>query len=136
VLTPVKKAISRRRMLLSALFRFSLIPLALMCCMPRLHPTLKGEVWPILLTMVLGFTNGYYGSLPLVLAPSCVPPRFRELCGNTMMLAFAFAIVCGAFTSYGLDLLLGPHPGAEACPEINATSTINRYMEKPPLALV
>ncbi|KAK3790026.1 hypothetical protein RRG08_040946 [Elysia crispata] len=135
ILMPVKKDLTRRRLVCSAMFRFSLIPLALMCCMPRLRPILSGEVWPVLLTMVLGFSNGYYGCLPLVLAPSRVAPRFRELCGNTMMLAFAFAIVCGAFTSYGLDLLLGPHPATEACSSFaeNSSSLISRHIGVPSL---
>ncbi|GFS23059.1 equilibrative nucleoside transporter 4-like [Elysia marginata] len=133
---PVKKHLTKRRLVCSAIFRFSLIPLALMCCMPRLQPILSGEVWPIFLIMLLGFSNGYYGCLPLVLAPSTVAPRFRELCGNTMMLAFAFAIACGTFTSYGLDLLLGPHLQVAACSEVdamNSSSVISRHIGVPPI---
>ena len=35
--------------------------------------------------------------------------------GNTMILAFNLAIVGGAFTSYSLDVLIGPHPDVDTC---------------------
>ena len=43
--------------------------------------------------------------------------------GNTMMIAFNIAIVCGAFTSYGLDVLIGPHPSFRFCHPFNQTMT-------------
>ncbi|CAG5125081.1 unnamed protein product [Candidula unifasciata] len=123
-LTSIKQTYSKLRLLLCSLARFSLIPLAIMCCKPRYHPILSGEVWPVLVTIVLGASNGYFGSLPLVMAPSQVAPRHRELCGNTMMLSFTFGVICGAVTSYGLDLLIGPHPDMEFCGNVlNRTNT-------------
>ncbi|BFZ06358.1 hypothetical protein BsWGS_09397 [Bradybaena similaris] len=114
-LTSIKQTYSKLRLLLCSLARFTLIPLAIMCCKPRYHPILSGEAWSILVTLVLGASNGYFGSLPLVLAPSQVAPRHRELCGNTMMLSFTVGVICGAVTSYGLDVLIGPHPDMAFC---------------------
>ncbi|XP_012935639.1 equilibrative nucleoside transporter 4 [Aplysia californica] len=127
MLTSTKTQYSKLRLLLSSLARVCLVPLAIMCCRPRLKPTLSGEAWPILITILLGISNGYFGSLPLILAPSQVAPRLRELCGNTMMIAFNAAIICGAFTSYGLDILIGPHPDFRFCKRSNYTMEPVQY---------
>ncbi|XP_059170017.1 equilibrative nucleoside transporter 4-like [Physella acuta] len=115
MLTAVKHNYTKLRLLIYSLARIALIPLVVLCIIPRARPTLSGEAWSIFITILLGVTNGFFGSLPMVLAPAQVAPRLRELCGNTMMLSFTAAIVAGAFTSYGLDLLVGPHPDLEIC---------------------
>ncbi|KAK6970094.1 equilibrative nucleoside transporter 4, partial [Biomphalaria glabrata] len=112
---------SKLRLLLCTLTRICLIPLVVLCIKPRSRPILSGEAWSIFITILLGLSNGYFGCLPLVLAPSQVTPRLRELCGNTMMLSFTLAIVAGTFTSYGLDILVGPHPDLELCHRDNST---------------
>ncbi|KAH9488403.1 hypothetical protein Btru_062837 [Bulinus truncatus] len=114
---------SKLRLLLCTLCRLCLIPMVILCIKPRFRPILSGEAWSIFITILLGVSNGYFGCLPLVLAPSQVTPRLRELCGNTMMLSFTLAIVAGTFTSYGLDILVGPHPGLELCHLRNVTLT-------------
>jgi solute carrier family 29 (equilibrative nucleoside transporter) protein 4 len=53
----------------------------MMCAAPRSSPVLKGEAWPMLLSMILGLTNGYFGSVPMILAPSRVPDEQKELSG-------------------------------------------------------
>ncbi|CAL1526053.1 unnamed protein product, partial [Lymnaea stagnalis] len=81
MLTALRQNYSKLRLLLCSLARICLIPLVVLCIKPRLRPTLSGEAWSIFITILLGVTNGYFGSLPLVLAPSQVAPRLRELCG-------------------------------------------------------
>lgn len=59
-----------------------MIPLFLLCAIPRHAPILSNELFPVILSVILGVTNGVVGSVPMVQAPSKVAEEYRELAGN------------------------------------------------------
>lgn len=77
----------RTQVLLISAMRTILVPLFLFCATPRGIPILSGEMYPILLSWVLGLTNGLVGSIPMIQAPSKVPEEYRELAGESNSLS-------------------------------------------------
>lgn len=73
---------TRTSMLIFAGCRILLIPLLLLCAMPRGRPFINSEGYPMFFSMVLGLTNGLIGSIPMIQAPSKVPEENRELSGK------------------------------------------------------
>merc|ERR1719239_55309 len=59
MMTSVVVMWSKPRLVTCSLLRLALIPLAVLCVKPRPHPYLRGEAWSVLVTLVLGLTNGY-----------------------------------------------------------------------------
>ncbi|XP_071095832.1 equilibrative nucleoside transporter 4-like [Haliotis cracherodii] len=109
------------RLAVLTLCRVGLVPLLMLCATPRLSPTLKGDGWPIILSIILGITNGYFGSVPMILAPSKVSEEQRELCGNIMTLSYSIGLTTGSGAAYLLDVWLGPHLTTDPCGISNAT---------------
>ena len=62
----------RGRLVILTLGRIILVPLLMLCATPRIQPVLAGDGWPIVLSLALGLSNGYFGSVPMILAPSKV----------------------------------------------------------------
>lgn len=83
-LLPVKW--SPTKLMVASLLRFILIPLLLLCVTPSpTYPVVgRGVVgWSIVVTFVLGITNGYFGSLPLInVSQSVKNEAHRELAGK------------------------------------------------------
>jgi solute carrier family 29 (equilibrative nucleoside transporter) protein 4 len=75
---------TRTQLLNFACARTLLIPLFLMCAIPRRLPVLSNELYAIILSVFLGVTNGIVGSVPMVQAPTKVPEEHRELAGNPL----------------------------------------------------
>ena len=48
----------------------------------------SGEGWAVLLSVCLGLTNGYFGSVPMILAPSRVADEQKELTGKKLLPSF------------------------------------------------
>ncbi|XP_026731045.1 equilibrative nucleoside transporter 4-like isoform X3 [Trichoplusia ni] len=71
-----------------------------------------GKVYPILFSVVLGFSNGLFGSVPMIMAPSRVGREHREIAGNMMTLSYNGGLLSGALVSYLLLGMLGPPAGA------------------------
>lgn len=71
----------RHQLVALGLARFVLVPLLVLCTLPRASPRLSEEVWPIVFSIMLGVTNGYLGSVPIILAPKYVPNQYKELTG-------------------------------------------------------
>lgn len=69
------------RMMYYCTIRLALIPLILLCTIPRADPVLSQEIFPFLLVLTLGITNGVLGSVPIIQAPSKVEDYHRELTG-------------------------------------------------------
>ena len=76
---------SPRQLLVASLCRIPLVPLIIMCVSPSpLHPLLgeNAVVWAALFTLLLGLSNGYLGSLPLIVVSAHVKDdRDKELAG-------------------------------------------------------
>lgn len=73
------------------------IPLFVMCVYPADAPTLSHPAWPCLFSLLMGVTNGYFGSVPMIQAAGKVPPEQRELAGETL----AECECCAAFADAG-----------------------------------
>lgn len=64
--------------------RLVMIPLMLLCAMPRSGPIITTEIFPFVLALTLGLSNGVLGSVPMIQAPSKVEDRHRELTGRIL----------------------------------------------------
>ncbi|ENN78603.1 hypothetical protein YQE_04970, partial [Dendroctonus ponderosae] len=68
-----------KRLVKYSVMRLFLIPLVLMCLVPRKSFNFTAEITAFLYSIILGLTNGILGSLPMIQAPSKVDDRHREL---------------------------------------------------------
>ncbi|XP_003690213.1 equilibrative nucleoside transporter 4 [Apis florea] len=93
----------RTQLLLFSSVRVVLIPLFLLCALPRRTPILANEGYPLLLSCLLGVTNGIVGSIPMMQAPTKVPEGHRELAGNIMTLSYTTGLTVGSLFAYILD---------------------------------
>ncbi|XP_048848288.1 LOW QUALITY PROTEIN: equilibrative nucleoside transporter 4-like [Brienomyrus brachyistius] len=88
------------RLLLFSSFRVVFIPLFIMCVYPAERPTLSHPAWPCLFSLLMGISNGYFGSVPMILAARKVPPEQRELAGNTMTVSYMTGLMLGSAVAY------------------------------------
>ncbi|XP_017764073.1 PREDICTED: equilibrative nucleoside transporter 4 isoform X3 [Eufriesea mexicana] len=93
----------RTQLLLFSSVRVILIPLFLLCVLPRGTPILSGEGYPLLLSCLLGVTNGIVGSVPMMQIPTKVPEGHRELAGNIMTLSYTTGLTVGSLFAYLMD---------------------------------
>ncbi|XP_039284355.1 equilibrative nucleoside transporter 4 [Nilaparvata lugens] len=112
---------SRGELLMFAGVRALLIPLLVLCAIPRQAPIISSEEAPILISIMLGLTNGLVGSLPMILAPARVPDHHRELTGNMMTLSYNVGLTAGSLVAYLLDGLINMYttvPYRQICTEL------------------
>ncbi|KAH9502056.1 hypothetical protein DERF_012855 [Dermatophagoides farinae] len=99
--------INHRYLLLIAFGRFILIPLFVWSILPHQQneeqPFFANAFWPISFTILLGITNGVFGSLPMILAPFKVNEQWREITGNLMTFSYIIGLTAGSFCSYWLN---------------------------------
>lgn len=62
--------------------RVVFIPLFILCVYPSGAPALRHPAWPCVFSLLMGISNGYFGSVPMILAAGKVGPRQRELAGR------------------------------------------------------
>lgn len=62
--------------------RVVFIPLFILCVYPSGTPTLRHPAWPCVFSLLMGISNGYFGSVPMILAAGKVGPKQRELAGE------------------------------------------------------
>ncbi|XP_076434974.1 equilibrative nucleoside transporter 4-like isoform X2 [Babylonia areolata] len=110
---------SRARLVLCTFCRVLCVPLLMFCATPRRYPVIPGEAWPIVFSLILGLTNGYFGSVPIILAPSHVPDEQREICGNIMTLSYSLGLTTGSAAAYALDYFLDPMSTGDPCATFN-----------------
>ncbi|XP_023214474.1 equilibrative nucleoside transporter 4-like, partial [Centruroides sculpturatus] len=70
---------TKAKLVLFSSVRIVLVPLLAMCAAPRGDPLLKNEEWAMVLSLFLGLSNGVFGSVPMIVAPSMVPDEQKEL---------------------------------------------------------
>lgn len=58
------------------------IPLFILCVYPSGTPALRHPAWPCIFSLLVGISNGYFGSVPMILAAGNVGPTQRELAGK------------------------------------------------------
>ncbi|XP_021791324.2 equilibrative nucleoside transporter 4 isoform X1 [Papio anubis] len=59
--------------------RIVFIPLFILCVYPSGTPALRHPAWPCIFSLLMGISNGYFGSVPMILAAGKVSPKQREL---------------------------------------------------------
>lgn len=112
---------SRSELLIFAGLRAVLIPLLVLCAIPRHSPIISSEEAPILISIMLGLTNGLVGSLPMILAPARVPDHHRELTGNMMTLSYNVGLTAGSLVAYLLDGIINLYttvPYSQMCTDL------------------
>uniref|UniRef100_A0A3Q3VU23 Equilibrative nucleoside transporter 4 n=1 Tax=Mola mola TaxID=94237 RepID=A0A3Q3VU23_MOLML len=100
------------RLLFFSCLRMVFIPLFVMCVYPADAPTLSHPAWPCLFSLLMGVTNGYFGSVPMIQAAGKVPPEQRELAGNTMTVSYMTGLMVGSTVAYAAYSFTAP--GSEA----------------------
>eukprot|EP00095_Tigriopus_kingsejongensis_P010126 snap_masked-scaffold75_size407189-processed-gene-1.6 protein:Tk10126 transcript:snap_masked-scaffold75_size407189-processed-gene-1.6-mRNA-1 annotation:"hypothetical protein L798_11248" len=73
---------SRPELVLLSWSRILLIPLMIFCATPRAEPLISNEAYSLILSGLLGITNGLFGSVPMIMAPTKVDENQRELAGT------------------------------------------------------
>ena len=70
-----------------SLGRYLLVPLLILCVSPSpAHPILPFPlIWAVLLVMIVGVSTGYFGTLPMIMAPKEVESEHRELAGEIQL---------------------------------------------------
>ncbi|XP_068424263.1 equilibrative nucleoside transporter 3 [Clinocottus analis] len=82
------------------LCRVSLVPLLMFCnYQPRnpLHTVLfTNDVYPVVFNCLLGLTNGYFGTLPMIYGPKVVPRELAEATGVVMSFFLSLGLAAGS----------------------------------------
>ncbi|KAM6966115.1 equilibrative nucleoside transporter 4 [Tautogolabrus adspersus] len=99
------------RLLFFSCLRVVFIPLFVMCVYPTSSPTLSHPAWPCLFSLLMGVTNGYFGSVPMIQAAGKVPPEQRELAGNTMTVSYMSGLMVGSAVAYAAYSFIAPGSG-------------------------
>jgi len=121
VLAGIQETWSRAELVLWPLSRIILVPVLAACAAPKHKPVIPGELAPLLVTVVLGLSNGVFGSLPMILAPNHLPDHQREHSGNLMTIAYSGGLTCGALLAYWLDYIIGSSQGPPCVRNFPAT---------------
>lgn len=69
-------------LLVCSCLRVVFIPLFILCVYPSGTPALRHPAWPCIFSLLMGISNGYFGSVPMILAAGKVGPKQRELAGK------------------------------------------------------
>ena len=98
---------SPKLLLAGSFMRYALLPLFLVCIYPSDEPIFPYLKLPVNLTIILGLTNGYFGSAPMIIAPQLVSEGIdREIVGNIMTLSYFVGLTLGASGAFYLKFLL------------------------------
>ncbi|XP_074866914.1 equilibrative nucleoside transporter 4 [Carettochelys insculpta] len=87
-------------LLIYSCLRVIFIPLFIMCVYPSGKPSFSHPAWPCIFSLLMGITNGYFGSVPMILAAGKVSPEQRELAGNTMTVSYMTGLTLGSAVAY------------------------------------
>lgn len=98
------------------------MPLLILCCAPRSHPVIIGEIPVFIFTAALGITNGLGGSLSMMVAPTKVPAALTEAAGYAMTLSYNIGLNAGLWLSFVFDSVLGA-PIDRPCPTFPFVAT-------------
>ncbi|KAL2100742.1 hypothetical protein ACEWY4_002503 [Coilia grayii] len=109
------------RLLFFSCLRVIFIPLFIMCVYPVRRPTLGHPAWPCIFSLLMGITNGYFGSVPMIQAAGRVPPEQRELAGNTMTVSYMTGLMLGSVVAYAAYSFTAPGSGVHPDPGSNFT---------------
>lgn len=94
-------SVSNQRILFYSSLRFLLLPCFVLCLVPNEEPFFSNFSFILIFTIVLGITNGIFGSLPMIVAPNYVANK--ELTGNLMTLSYCVGLTLGTLLSYLIE---------------------------------
>lgn len=94
-------SVSNQRILLYSSLRFLLLPCFILCLVPNEEPFFSNFTFILIFTIVLGASNGIFGSLPMIVAPNFVANK--ELTGNLMTLSYCVGLTLGTLLSYLIE---------------------------------
>ncbi|XP_024898903.1 equilibrative nucleoside transporter 4 isoform X5 [Pteropus alecto] len=98
------------------------IPLFILCVYPSGTPALRHPAWPCIFSLLVGISNGYFGSVPMILAAGNVGPTQRELAGNTMTVSYMTGLTLGSAVAYcTYSLTRDAHSSCSPTPTANAS---------------
>ncbi|KAI4881848.1 hypothetical protein NFI96_026637, partial [Prochilodus magdalenae] len=112
------------QLLVCSCVRVLFLPLFVMCVSPAQRPLLAHPAWPCALSVLLGISNGYLGSVPMIQAAGKVPPQQRELAGNTMTVSYMAGLMLGSAVSYSTFSLTSRSSHAH---KLNSTLSLHSY---------
>ncbi|VDQ11092.1 unnamed protein product [Trichobilharzia regenti] len=93
-----------RLVLALCILRFILIPFCMFCnAQPRYHlPVLfKHDVFPALMVIILGLTNGYLMTIAMMHGPTFASPGNHESAGAALCIYLALGLSSGVALSVG-----------------------------------
>ena len=61
---------------------------------------LNSDIFPIIITVIFGLSNGFFASLAMVSAPQCVQPEYRETASIIMTWFLTLGLLVGASFSF------------------------------------
>ncbi|XP_051994969.1 equilibrative nucleoside transporter 4 isoform X1 [Xyrauchen texanus] len=96
------------RLLFCSCVRVVFIPLFIMCVYPTQKPTFSHPAWPCIFSLLMGITNGYFGSVPMIHAAGKVAPEQRELAGNIMTVSYMSGLMFGSVVAYAAYSFTAP----------------------------
>ncbi|KAI5257832.1 equilibrative nucleoside transporter 4 isoform X1 [Manis pentadactyla] len=102
--------------------RVVFIPLFILCVYPSGTPVLRHPAWSCIFSLLMGISNGYFGSVPMILAAGKVSPRQRELAGNTMTVSYMTGLTLGSAVAYcTYSLTRDAHSSCSHTPSANSS---------------
>ncbi|XP_055984546.1 equilibrative nucleoside transporter 4 [Sorex fumeus] len=104
--------------------RVVFIPLFILCVYPSGAPALRHPAWPCIFSLLMGISNGYFGSVPMILAAGKVSPKQRELAGNTMTVSYMTGLTLGSAVAYFTYSLTRDAPSDCSFPTTSNTSVL------------
>ncbi|XP_060097156.1 equilibrative nucleoside transporter 3 [Heteronotia binoei] len=82
------------------LLRTFLVPIFMLCnYQPRMHITrvlFAQDIYPVVFTVLLGFSNGYLSTLSIIYGPKVTPKELSESAGVLMMVFMQLGLAMGA----------------------------------------
>ncbi|XP_048053711.1 equilibrative nucleoside transporter 4 [Megalobrama amblycephala] len=115
------------QLLVWSCLRVLFLPLFVMCVSPVQHPLLAHPAWPCGLSLMLGISNGYLGSVPMIQAAGKVPLQQREVAGNTMTVSYMAGLMLGSAVSYSTYSLTSQAHATHTL-KLNNTLTLHSYI--------
>ena len=101
------KRTSPSLLLQGSLARFMIVPVFLFCVYPQDSPYFYDVRIPFALTVMLGISNGYFGSASMIIAPQVVTaPSDRELVGNMTTLSIHVGLAIGSVGAYAFQFII------------------------------
>eukprot|EP00116_Pleurobrachia_bachei_P002157 sb/3462419/ len=109
--TGCRYRLSENMLLVAGVVRWALIPTLLLCVVG--DPIIPGEVVPLIVIMILGFTTGHMGSTPMCGAAKKLPPSEREMGGNLMTMMMLLGMSLGSTVALVINGAVGAESGME-----------------------